>query len=199
MAKSTLQKIAKEKPEKHLTGYIGTRVSHKLEAAFKDHCSELNMTVADALRLLIENELEAAGGVPAPAAPVPVDLEPAPVVSVPSAPADVIKRLEPVPADVVKRAPVELVPNKRKKKRGTFDAYKVPGPSGDLMPCPICKEFHFYKSFNARHTKKHGYNDTLTFLQDHAETVAEMLHTYNVLENSRIKELDQIKKEASEL
>lgn len=178
MAKSTLQKIADQKKEIALTGYLGTRVSFELEAAFKNHCKALQITVADALRLLIENELEAANGSPALESPT----------------------LEPVTAAPIEggAAPVVIPVRGRKKReskasRGTYSAYKVTGPGGAvLMPCPVCKEFQFYKSFFSRHTKKHGYGDTLEFFEAHAETVAEMLQTYNALESVR-------KKEASEL
>lgn len=168
MRKKTLSEIMGEKNEEMvLTGYIGTRVAPALERDFKTHCKKLGISVADGLRMLIESELQQAAAPGAPSA----------------SPAITTQETAPAAPPIPKKEKEKASPSKEKEKAFTRNAYAefiVQDETGKkLLPCPICGKFYPYSAFKARHTEKHGYLNTATFLNGHWDAVAVMIANYN--------------------
>ena len=141
--------------------YISARIPERLGQAFAAYCADLNISVSQGIRLLIQNELkgqEAAAIQEAPAAIQEAAKEAAAAV-VQSAAAIVHESAKnPIPATV------------------TPADYYIQADGKKLAPCPICRDWSSAANFKRDHTNKHGYSSqgTAAFYAAYLSTIEEM-------------------------
>ena len=157
---SILSRYAKEKQDP-CSYYISARIPERLGQAFAAYCADLNITVSQGIRLLIQNELkdqEAPASQEAPAAIQEASKEAAAAV-VQSAVAMVQESSkDPIPAFV------------------TPSDYYIQVNGRKLAPCPICRDWSSAANFKRNHTNKHGYSSqgTAAFYTTYLSTIEEM-------------------------
>ena len=189
-------------------GYIGGRLPKKMELRFKELCSELNISVAEGLRLIIEAEIKAFYGeeeepqaAPQVATQVAAHDDPvqaAPQVATQAAPQDDKKS-----ASTIVRAAMEsdmendfwddpaAVPPDLDKLSAHHTSFAIKFAGDDKrnkmrVPCPVCHKWGTYKKFKEDHTKKHGYEKPMDMYRDYEETLNVMLHeAVDILETKK--------------
>lgn len=152
-----LDRFKKESVEQEETTHVGGRVPKSIADDFRKYCTELNLTLSDGLRLLMEKELRenAQGGAAAQ------DSRLAAAELNANKPLD--GRKKPFNAD-------------RTKVGELYDFIRhIDGKK--QLPCPVCGTWSAYAVFSKRHSAKHGYTTSkeMFFDEKHAAKLAEML------------------------
>lgn len=129
-----------------LDGYIGGRLPKQMELDFKEVCKKNNIKVAEALRILIAAELNQ--------------------LSIPAAKAAITPPIPPA-------APIHSLAFPVAGSQ--VGAYVVKENGKKRLPCPVCGTWSNYSTFKDRHTKKHGFSDTVEFMEANLETVVHMI------------------------
>lgn len=131
---SYLEKFAQER-EKEKTKTFSFRLPESLHTAFTSRCDDLNIKVADALRLLVEREMSSVISSPES------HLETNPPTSANERPQNANKELpkvneslQPVNKPIAKK---RARPSRGSGIRFNYDQWKVEGD----VPCPVCREW----------------------------------------------------------
>lgn len=145
----------------NIDGFIGGRVPKQMEKDFKAVCKANNMTVAEALRILITEELN---GFSDQRAAAPVAPAPMPGVSNES----YIREQEttkPIikPYSVPETGPIAVK-----------DFVLINGKGSKEIPCPICNKWYAYPNYG-RHIKQHTDKNTLDFLLEYKYMALQMI------------------------
>lgn len=150
---------------------VMSRLPDEIGKAFSEYCHKYNLTIAEGIRILIENELKASGhmpqdrpGSPAAASNIAHDV---------SAAAPVEKA-----AAATERIEKDMAPKKaastKTRKGFVIKFVSYDGMGAKVLPCPICKDWYSYSTFSKRHAKAHGYENTEQFFLAHENEVKKM-------------------------
>lgn len=159
-----LENYAKDKTvSEKLDGFIGGRVPKTLEENFKAHCKKNGLSVAEALRILLEHELR---GEPVPSVPGPASVKPGPPI-------------ETIPAFKPKKPAVRKSSGSREylSQFAVLDLNDLDGKGRPkkLLPCPLCGSWSSYSNFGRDHSKEHMNGAApADFFQVHEEAAKKM-------------------------
>lgn len=157
-----------------ITGYLGARVPAQLEKDFKQYCDNLKITVADALRLLVENELNSSGQKNPAGAPVAEKGG-----QLVGTKADTLIIDEYATADKAARPSMPLPAGPQTKTNNIGGRFTVKQwQRNGLLPCPICGEWKSHANF-ARHAKTEHNSTTKELFQQHASRADQMAAEYD--------------------
>lgn len=152
---SILSRYAKEK-RAHYNYYVSARIPESLGRSFSAYCSDLNISVSEGIRLLIEAELngqEAAAVELNQLKANTLDLKDTVTAAVQEA------RKDPALAAI------------------TPADYHIHINGKRLAPCPICRDWSSAANFKRDHTNRHGYREqgTAAFYAAHLPIIEEMI------------------------
>lgn len=167
-----LDQFKKDATNMEETTHIGGRVAVSIVNAFKEHCADLNLTVSEGLRLLMEKELRENQR----------DITPAEQTK------ELAAKIAAENPLAGRRTPYSM----GRTKIGELSYFMRKIDSGKYMPCPICQNWSGYGPYSKRHTRKHGFTTSIDFLTDeqHREAVEDMLRRFDNGEPPNFKKVE---------
>jgi predicted DNA-binding protein len=143
MAGSRLEKYRRPKFGM-LTKQYNIKLPDDLAEELERACSELNMTPAEFIRLLIYEEVQE------------------------------LKRMKISKDTLEYprgSGPIQKTkPNQKKEKRFTYKPWEV----DEKLPCVVCEKWYHSSTFSARHAKAHGFIDTKSYFVKNIEEINKM-------------------------
>ena len=169
---SILSRYAKGKKESY-TFPVMSRLSEETGAAFRAYCEKYNLSISEAVRLLIENEIKAHSM-------NELHREAAAADPIGKARMETEKMERIIPLDMAAGTAPAAQPAAKKASKGSDDRevvkpYCVKNEKGSsVAPCPICGTWSSETNFSPRHTKKHGFPSTAVFYDAYRDKLNEM-------------------------
>lgn len=158
---SILERYAKES-NGHQSEFISCRIPFSEATRFKKHCQKLNLSVSEAVRLLIMAELENADS-KKKVVPDQQTIQAKPTAAIMEQPKKVV-------------AAVDDTDPKRMKSDRKYNSQFARFEDGKLYyPCPICDEWAYHKNLGRDHLKKHGYKSNTGLFRDYEEKALRMV------------------------
>ena len=161
---SILERYAKGSSEQQ-SELVSCRLPFSDATRFKKHCQKLNLSVSEAVRLLIMTELENADP-KKKVVPEQQDIQAKPKAAIMEQPARIEKAV----------AAVDDTDPKRMKSDRKYNSQFARFEDGKLYyPCPICDEWSYHKNLGRDHLKKHGYKSNTGLFRDYEEKALRMV------------------------
>jgi hypothetical protein len=155
----SLRKYARPRKE-NLTEQYTVRLTKADAELFEAYCREINISPAEAFRLLVQEELQREG------------LEYTnQEVSVDTQDEVKIESTETL-SDIKKTSRKSL--KKSSRAKGEVSKFLAGLRIEGQLPCPVCKTWSSAGHFSGRHAKKHGFSSTYEFLKAYEEDVKQM-------------------------
>lgn len=162
--------VKKNKKKVIETEHIAVRVEKAVADEFREHVGSLGLTVSDALRILIEKEMQDVRGVKG--APAPESL-----AAAPDEYKAVNKGFKPYSTDPTVNP-----------KHGEIEAYVRRGRKGNkVLPCPKCGTWSSYHHFAERHAQKCGGLPTSAAYLKHPDVLPGVLEMMAAYDNEKEK------------